>query len=355
MAVSNYKMSSARKSVSLALQGGGSLGAYTWGVLDGLLSRRSVAIECVSGTSAGAINAAIVASALAAGGETLAREQLRAFWRGVSAPVVSEVTQALWAPVERRWRETISLWLPPALTPGGLPAAVNPLRDLITAHVDFDALRSKHAIPLYVTVTNVRTGRPRVLSNAEMSVEVLLASACLPQLFQAIEIDGEPYWDGGYSGNPTLWPMLDGAHGRDLIVVQLTPAEAVALPDDRLSIQRRINEIVFNASLVAEIRSIAGMRAVAGKGAMAERVRGLRLHRVGPPNARLLAQGSPLERSSAWIERLHASGRRAVQRFLARHQADLGRRETLDVGKLCGSFDTMQPANQDPYAQAAGL
>jgi len=190
MTVIDSKTPIERKPVSLALQGGGSWGAYTWGVLDGLLARRSIAIERVSGTSAGAINAAIVASALARGDEALARNRLRAFWNGVSQPAVSDLTHALWGPVERRWRETISLWLPPALTPGGVSPALNPLRDLIGAHVDFDALRSEEAIPLFVTVTNVRTGRPRVISNAEMSLDVLLASACLPQLFQAVEIDG---------------------------------------------------------------------------------------------------------------------------------------------------------------------
>jgi len=355
MTVIDSKTPIERKPVSLALQGGGSWGAYTWGVLDGLLARRSIAIERVSGTSAGAINAAIVASALARGDEALARNRLRAFWNGVSQPAVSDLTHALWGPVERRWRETISLWLPPALTPGGVSPALNPLRDLIGAYVDFDALRSEEAIPLFVTVTNVRTGRPRVISNAEMSLDVLLASACLPQLFQAVEIDGEPYWDGGYSGNPALWPMIDGEQGRDVILVQLTPAGPASVPSDHMSIQRRIHEIVFNASLVAEMRSIAGMRAVGGAGRVATRVRELRLHRVGPPPARLLADGSPLERSSAWIERLQGAGRRAVQRFLTRHHGDLGVRETLDIGTMFGPRSGLESANDDPYAQAAAL
>ena len=345
----------ARKPVSLALQGGGSLGAYTWGVLDGLLARRTIAIEQVSGTSAGAINAAILASALVQGGEALARERLRSFWQGVAQPAVADLTRALWGPVERHWRETITLWMPPALTPSGVSSAANPLRDLIAAHVDFDALRDPAAIALYVTVTNVRTGFPRVISNAAMTIEVLLASACLPQLFQAVEIDGEPYWDGGYSGNPTLWPMVEGERSRDVIVVQLTPEARAELPQDNAAIQRRVNEIVFNASLVAEMRSIAGMRTVSGDGSAGTRVRDLRLHRVGPPPAAVLADGSPLERSHAWIEQLHDAGRGAVRRFLARHQDDLGVRETLDIGKVFGRERALTPANEPSYEQAAGV
>ena len=212
----------------------------------------------------------------------------------------------VWGLAERRWRETIGAWL---VSGNGMspyqtnPLGINPLRQLIAAHIDIDAIRTKGAPALYVTVTNVRTGLPRVISNHEMTVDVLLASACLPQLFQAVEIDGEPYWDGGYSGNPTLWPLIEGGGSRDLIVVQLTPDQAPALPKDSASIHRRIDEIVFASSLVAQMQAIAAMRAVAARSN--DRTSGLldvRLHRIGPPPANLTAKGSPMERSRAWLE-----------------------------------------------------
>lgn len=327
-----------RTPVGLALQGGGSWGAYTWGVLDCLLASRTVAVTQLSGTSAGALNAAIVASALAQRSTRLARRKLSEFWMAVARPAVADAGREIWGPAERRWRETIGAWL---LSRNGMspyqsnPLGINPLRELIAAHVDIDAIRSKAAPALYVTVTNVKTGLPRVISNDEVTLDVLLASACLPQLFQAVEIDGEPYWDGGYSGNPTLWPLIQGGGDRDLIVVQLTPDRATELPTDSAAIHRRIDEIVFASSLVAEMQAIAAMRAVAARAT--ERTSGvldLRMHRIGPPPPEMTGQGSPMERSRAWLEMLRDDGRRAAKRFLARHAAAIGVRETLDIAKV---------------------
>jgi NTE family protein len=326
-----------RKPVGLALQGGGSWGAYTWGVLDVLLASRTVAVTQLSGTSAGALNAAIVASALARGSATLARKKLREFWMALARPAVADFGRDLWGPAEQQWRETIGAWL---FSRNGVspydsnPLGINPLRDVIAAHVDIDAIRSKTAPGLYVTVTNVKTGLPRVISNDEMSVDALLASACLPQLFQAVDIEGEPYWDGGYSGNPTLWPLIRGG-SRDLIVVQLTPERATELPKKTAAIHRRIDEIVFASSLVAEMQAIAAMRAMAGR--LSDTTSGVldvRLHRIGPPPVELSGQGSPLDRSRAWLERLYEGGRRAAKRFLVRNGSMIGVRETLDIAKV---------------------
>ncbi len=321
---------SGRKPVGLALQGGGAWGAYTWGVLDCVLASRTVAITQMTGTSAGAINAAIVASALAKRSPGLARRSLREFWLAVSKPAAADFGRDLWGPVERHWRETVGAWLiagnaasPYALNPLGL----NPLRDAIAANVDIDAIRSTASPALYVTVTNVKTGLPRVIGNDAITIDALLASACLPQLFQAVEIDGEPYWDGGYSGNPTLWPMIDGSETRDLIVVQLLPDRAPEVPKDGASIRRRVGEIVFGSSLVAEMQAISAMRALASRGEVAAGVLELRMHRIGPPRAELLADGSALDRSRAWIERLYAEGRAAAKRFFGRHGAAIGVRE----------------------------
>jgi len=351
---------SARKPVKLALQGGGSWGAYTWGVLDALLASRTIAIEGLSGTSAGAINAAIVTSALAQGTPAHARERLREFWEAIAQPAFADVGRDVWGPVERKWRETVDLWLGAgALSPYAVnPLGVNPLRDLISAHVDFEAIRSPRALPLFVTVTNVRTGLPRVIANAGITLDALLASACLPQLFQAVEIDGEPYWDGGYTGNPALRPIIEARGSGDVIVVQLTPEAAREPPRDSVAIQRRVNEIVFNASLVAEMQAIAGMRALAGGGTSAAYLRDLRLHRIGPPSGRVLEGGSPLERSRAWIERLQVEGRAAARRFLARHTSDIGVRETLDIAKVFaadGSPRIGVAANEPAYVRTGTL
>jgi NTE family protein len=324
----------ARRPIGLALQGGGSWGAFTWGALDVLLGSRSLYVAQLSGTSAGAINAAIVASALAKGTPALAREGLRSFWLRIARPAVADLGREVWGPMERTWRDTLGAWL---LSTGALspyntnPLGINPLRDAIAAHVDIDAIRSKLAPELFVTVTNVKTGLPRVISNEAMTVDVLLASACLPQLFQAVEIDGEPYWDGGYCGNPTLWPMIHGGVARDLIVVQLVPDSSDDVPTDTPAIRQRVGEIVSNSSLVAEMQAIAAMRAVAARGEGPASVLDLRLHRIGPPRRELLQQGSSLERSRAWLQRLHDEGRMAARRFIARHGADVGVRETLDI------------------------
>ena len=324
----------ARKPVGLALQGGGSWGAYTWGVLDSLLASRSVAVAQLSGTSAGAINAAIVASALAKGSTALAREALRSFWMRIARPALHDIGREVWGPVERTWRESMGAWL---ISSGTLspynanPLGINPLREAIAAHVDIGAIRSGSAPALFVTVTSVKTGLPRVISNEAMTIDALLASACLPQLFQAVEIDGEPYWDGGYAGNPTLRPMIHSGVVRDLIVVQLVPDMAEEAPTDAPSIRRRIGEIVFNSSLVAEMQAIAAMRSVAARSLGTASVLDARLHRIGPPPRELLAQESSMERSRAWLLRLHREGRAAAKRFVARHGADLGVRETLDI------------------------
>ena len=345
-----------RVPVGLALQGGGSWGAYTWGVLDALLASRTLSIGEFSGTSAGAINGAIVASALAQGSRKRARDKLRGFWLDVAYPVSSTPGGEMWEPVERAWRESISAWmLSSASSPHQLnPLGLNPLRTLIERHVDIDALRSSSAPPLHVTLTNVKTGLSRVVTNEAITVDVLVASACLPQLFQAVEIDGEPYWDGGYSGNPTLWPMIDSRSTHDLIVVQLVPDHVDSAPTDATGIRRRVGEIVFNASLVAEIQAIRAMRALVPYGESEVGVVDTRLHRIGPPPAALLTSGSALERSRPWLETLFTAGRSAARRFIARHGADVGVRETLDIGRVFATHQRLTidvPANEDSFEQ----
>jgi NTE family protein len=328
---------SLRKPIGLALQGGGSWGAYTWGVLDAVLASRSVSVAQLSGTSAGAINAAIVASALAQGSPSLARRKLREFWLGVARPQVGHFGRDVWAPVGRAWRDSLATWLASsaAVSPYIInPLNINPLREAISAHVDFDAIRTRDAPALYITVTSVRTGLPRVIANDGITIDALLASACLPMLFPAVEIDGEPYWDGGFCGNPTLWPMMHSARTRDIVLVQLVPDEVGQAPRDPLAIRERMAEIVFNSSLVAEMQAIAAMRAVAARGEGSQGLLDVRMHRIGPPPRELIGPGSSLERSRASLLRLHDAGRAAARRFIARHGADIGVRETLDITRV---------------------
>lgn len=347
-----------RKSVGLALQGGGSWGAYTWGVLDTLLASRMIGIAQLSGTSAGAINAAIVASALATGSAADARKALRAFWTRIADPALSDLVGQVWRPVERTLRASVSEWFMSAgLSPYNVnPLGVNPLRDAIAEHVDVEALRGRTAPEIFVTVTNVRTGLPRIISNDELTIDALAASACVPQLFHAVELDGEPYWDGGYSGNPTLWPMIHGTTVNDVIVVQLAPDVADELPKDAAAIRRRVGEIVFNSSLVAEMQAISAMRAIGARSGHSSSVGGVRLHRIGPPRRDLFERGSALERSRAWLELLFDEGRRAARQFLDRSGADVGVRETLDIARLFtdGHKPKMRvAANDDACAKAA--
>jgi NTE family protein len=338
-----------RKPVGLALQGGGSLGAYTWGVLETLLASRTLAVAQLSGASAGAINAAIVAGALAKGTPARAREALAGFWHRIAAPSLGDGALGTLSP-ERAWQESVGVWL---MTTGALspyqanPLGINPLRSAIEAHVDIDAIRSPSAPRVFVTVTHVKTGLPRLISNADMSIEALLASACLPQLFQAVEINGEPYWDGGYLGNPSLAPMIQSGATGDLVIVQLVPDGPDDVPRDALSIRRRLNEIVFNSSLVAEMQGIANLRGMAAQGRT--QAPEVRLHRIGPPPRELLQQGSALERSRLWLERLRGEGRAAAKRFIARHGSDVGTRETLDIAKLFPDAGMAMPANEAEY------
>ena len=290
----------AKKPITLALQGGGAWGAYTWGVLDALLASRQVTIDQISGTSAGAINGAIVVSALAGGpagaslrsGRAAARAALASFWRSVAT---TSAAPLLWEPWSQSFTASVNHWVQASglLSPYSAgPFATNPLRDAIAAHVDIEAIRSARAADLFVTVTHVKTGLPRVMSNADMSVDALAASACLPQLFQAVEIDGEPYWDGGYSGNPTLWPLLRNRPNSDVVLVQLAPEYCGDLPRDAQAIKRRVGEIVFNSSLVAEMQAIAAIReAAVGCGAPSPFL-SARMHRIGPPSSELFDQGT---------------------------------------------------------------
>jgi NTE family protein len=328
--------------VDLALQGGGAHGAFTWGVLDRLLEEPRIAIDGISGTSAGAMNAAVLSDGFAQGGRDGARSALESFWRRVSdAALLSPLRRSPLDILLGRWTLDFS----PAFVAMDLasrlfspydlnPTAFNPLRDILAASLDFGRLADS-SVKVFVTATNVHTGRPRVFRNADMSPDALLASACLPTMYQAIEIDGEPYWDGGYSGNPTISPLVRECSAHDTILVQINPVERPGTPRSARDILSRMNEISFNAPLLKELRMIALLRQVADPGRSEGALwAAMRMHRITSDVMLGLGYSSKLNAEWEFLCMLRDEGRRAVDGFLAAHGTDLGRRATFDLDHL---------------------
>ena len=328
--------------VDLALQGGGAHGAFTWGVLDRLLEEPWLQIDGISGTSAGAMNAAVLADGHAAGGPDGARAALAAFWRKVSqAARLSPLRRTPLDVLLGRWTLDHSpafvamdlasrLFSPYDLNPGG----ANPLRDILAESIDFDRL-ARAPIKVFVTATNVHTGRGRVFRNSDIGPDVMLASACLPTMFQAVEIDGEPYWDGGYSGNPTITPLVRECTSTDTILVQINPVERSGTPRSARDILNRLNEVSFNSVLLKELRMIALLRQVANAGdCEGARWAAMRVHRIASEAMKELGYSSKLNAEWEFLCMLRDEGRRAAEAFLADHGDALGRRSSLDLDLL---------------------
>ncbi len=330
--------------IDIALQGGGSHGAFGWGALDRLLDLPAIEVEAISGTSAGAMNAAIFAHGYQKGGREGARAALNAFWGRVSAasrfspfqrgPI--DVLLGKWtldhSPVYIAMDLMARLVSPYSF--GDFGVAWNPLRDILIELIDFDAL-ARSPIKLFITATNVRTGRGRVFRNHELSADVLLASACLPTLFQAVEIDGEFYWDGGYAGNPTLTPLVRECQSHDTFIVQINPVNRSEIPRTARDILSRVNEVSFNATLLKEMRMIALLRQVVDPGNTEGRLWAqMRLHRISSDLMVTLGASSKMNAEWAFLEMLRDEGRRAVDEFRERHGQDIGVRSTVDLDAL---------------------
>lgn len=328
--------------VDLALQGGGSHGAYTWGVLDRLLEEPWLQIEGISGTSAGAMNAAVLASGHARNGAAGAREALERFWRSVSA--AARFSPFRRGPIDMllgRWTLDHSPLfvaldlMARVVSPYDLnPARVNPLRQILVDIIDFDALRNSR-IKLFITATRVSNGQARVFRNADLTPEALLASACLPTLYQAVEIDGEAYWDGGYAGNPTITPLVRETDSIDTILVQVNPVERAGTPRSAREIINRVNEIAFNSPLIKELRMMALLHKVADAGSEeGRRWAHMRLHRVHGEKLVTLGSSSKLNAEWSFISMLRDEGRSTAEAFLSEHGAQLGRASTFDFDAL---------------------
>jgi len=328
--------------IDFALQGGGSHGAFTWGVLDRLLEEPWLRIAGISGTSAGAMNAAVLADGWVDGGAEGARAALGKFWQRVSRAAAFSPLQR--SPLDRllgRWTlDTSPAYvfmdlMSRVLSPYALnPLDLNPLRRILAESIDFRRLATS-PIKLFITATSVRTGRGRIFRNAEITAEVLLASACLPTMFRAIEIDGEPYWDGGFTGNPTITPLVRETDAHDSILIQINPRERSETPRTAADIINRLNEISFNSPLMKELRMIALLRQVADPGSgEGTRWAQMRMHRIMTDMLTQFGASSKLNAEWEFIAMLRSEGRRAASDFLDVDGKYLGKRSTADLDAL---------------------
>ncbi|HVO16227.1 MAG TPA: patatin-like phospholipase family protein [Alphaproteobacteria bacterium] len=334
------------KSLALALQGGGAHGAFTWGVLDRLVEDERIAIDGISGASAGAVNAAVLATGLLAGGRDGARASLETLWRRVSG--LTRFNPLNTGPVGRLARRLDREGAPSQIaielltrvfSPYQLnPFDINPLREILNELIDVEALRRAEALPLFIAATNVATGRVRIFENADLSVDTLLASACLPQLNQALRIDDNFYWDGGFAANPPLFPLIAQGRAADILIVQVEAPQREALPTSAAEIRNRLSQIVFNATLLREIDALAYMRQMCDsllptRNKLARRIRKLHLHSVDGGGAMTeLSASSKLTPDRHFVERLRDLGRAQAEAWLARNFAALGERSTIDLG-----------------------
>ncbi|WP_178130922.1 patatin-like phospholipase family protein [Reyranella sp. CPCC 100927] len=315
----------ARRRLAVALQGGGSHGAFTWGVLDRLLEDEDIVIDAASGASAGAVNAVVMASGLARDGRDGARAALARFWRQTStrgsfSPLAESFVQPPFASAARLAFDLSSRLFSPYLTN---PLGLNPLRDILAEMVDFEALRRAPPLRLLIAATHVGEGRTRLFHERELSLDAVLASTCLPLLHQAVAVDGEWYWDGGYTANPPLLPLIATSRAAHVLIVQLTPMRSGALPTASPQIVRRLNQITFNTPLVRELEALATLGTLYGRtmallSPAARRLRRLRLHRIAAEDEyAALDSTSPMTLDWAFLTRLRDAGRSAADEWLA--------------------------------------
>jgi len=332
------------KRINLALQGGGAHGAFTWSVLDHLLEDGRLAVDGISGTSAGAVNAVMLADGLSRGGPDEARKRLSDFWRAASLggdlpPLQRAVLNRLFSllPSDNSptfdWLNAWSKYLSPYDVN---PLNINPLKDLIERFVDFEVLRADPRA-LFIAATNVQTGRLHIFPREKISAEAVMASACLPAVFRAVEIDGVPYWDGGYLGNPVLFPFFRATATEDVLIVQINPLVRRKVPHSTREIMARVNEITFNSALMAELRAIEFVNRLIELGRVphgtgANEYRQIRVHRIVLEGlGERFSSSSKLRNDLESFELLRKLGHRSARRFLDGHFADIGVRSSIDL------------------------
>jgi len=330
-----------RKAINLALQGGGAHGAFTWGVLDRLLEDGRFSFDGISATSAGAMNAAVMAQGLMAGGPETARKALEAFWRRIS-----HMSHA--SPIQQSWLDKAlggwSLDYSPSYATFDFmsrvfspyqfnPANLNPLRELLLDVIDFDRLRQCTITRLFIAATNVRSGKVKVFETPELSAEVLLASACLPFLFQAVEVDGEHYWDGGYMGNPAIFPLIYHCDSKDVLIVHVNPIERDDVPTSATEILNRVNEISFNSSLMREMRAIQFVTDLIDGGKITNGgLKKMNIHSIEAQDVMAkLGVSSKLNPDWGFLTYLRDRGRESAEEWLDGNYEAVGRNSTVDI------------------------
>ena len=334
----------AHKGVNIALQGGGAHGAFTWGVLDKLFEDDRIWVEAVSGTSAGAMNAVVAAHGMHEDGAEGARRRLSEFWKAVSdAARISPLQRSAWAKATGNWSLDTSpgyVWfnmLQRMVSPYDFnPFKVDPLREIVDKLVDFDKVHRCTDMGVFLSATNVQTGRVRVFQREEISLDVTMASACLPYLFQAVEIDGVPYWDGGFMGNPPLFPFFHGSPSDDILIVQINPMLREGTPKGAAEIENRINEITFNSALQHELRAIDFVRRLLDAGQLdPEKYRRMRLHIIhSRKRMRKLDASSKMNAEWDFLCHLFEIGRDTAGQWLEDHFDDLGERSSVDIRQM---------------------
>ncbi|WP_455288980.1 patatin-like phospholipase family protein [Cupriavidus necator] len=327
--------------INLALQGGGSHGAFSWGVLDRLLEDERIEIDGISGTSAGAINATILAYGLASGGRNGARRALEAFWHSISDLGRLSPMQPTWvdrmagngnlsaSPMWHVFDYFTRFFSPYELN----PCNVNPLRDLLSSLVDFEVLKNSQNVKLFLCATNVLSGRLRVFSIDEICIQAVLASACLPHLFQAVEIDGEYYWDGGYMGNPPIYPLIYEADSRDVLIIRINPIRITTVPTTAREIMDRANTLSFNSSLMREMRVIHFITHLIDEGVLdPHSYRRMLIHSIeAESEMEKVGVSSKFNVDLAFLRALFDLGRERADGWLTENFSALGKHSTTNI------------------------
>jgi NTE family protein len=329
------------KIINLALQGGGAHGAFTWGVLDRMLEEEGLIIEGISGTSAGAINGAILISGYIKNGPEGAKKHMEEFWRRVS-------DAAAWSPLHKnsvdemltgwnlnsspayRWYEMMSqVFSPYVLNPLNL----NPMRNILEDMINTKAMAKHKEMKLFVTATHIASGQAHVFQGQEITTEALLASSCMPLLFQAVEVDGEYYWDGGYLGNPAIWPLIYKCKSKDVVLVQINPIHSDTLPKKADEIIDRLNEITFNSSLIAEMRAIDFVARLIKKGSLKKsEYKDMRMHLIYAANEmQKLNASSKMNADWDFFLFLKEIGRTCADNWLKHEWKNIGLRSTVNI------------------------
>ncbi|WP_043418964.1 patatin-like phospholipase family protein [Cupriavidus basilensis] len=331
-----------QKAVALALQGGGMHGAFTWGVLDRLLEDGRLGIEGVSATSAGAMNATVLAYGLLQGGCDGARQALHDFWLAI-AQSAEKYSPLRWVPW-LKGTHTLGLNHSPLYAMADIvlrllspyqfnPNNMNPLRDVMAKQVDFEALRQHCPIHLYLCATNIETGRIRIFSGEDLCIDAVLASACVPTLFQAVAIDGQHYWDGGYVGNPAIFPLIYHCNTHDVVIVHINPIVRRGVPTSAADILNRVSEVSFNSSLIREMRAIAFVTSLIQQGKIdRSEMKEMMIHSIrSDETMAALGVSSKYNADWAFLCSLRDKGRTAAGTWLEEHYEHIGQRSTIDI------------------------